>query len=519
MENSEAGGLIHQGEHEELTRRQFDAAGGRYRAALAAARRPWERAYVTLLLARVESKAGRAAEARTHYRNLAQFPADLQDEYGIPFALYAAEPLLQTPSARADVAAALRKVVAAAPALTSPALVMLRNDAAKMALPDLLPDLDRRLYEREQAEVLQGVFPHLLSRLEGDDPLWIPYGKPLWLLGLANSPGSRPLLVAVNPDRLRTLRTRTPETGTVVLGKQGETLGESFPGLRAALTMTPPRNGAPGHLFWYFALSSVVSLTMVAGFLLWRDMRRSERLAEMRSHFISSVSHELRTPLTSIRMYTESMKLDDEMDSEIRTQYLDTVLHESERLSRLVDNVLHFARIEQGRASYQLRPEPVAEIVGKSILGFGLPAEQAGFRLDVGIEPDLPEVFADRDALEQAILNLLGNAIKYSGASREIAVNVQSEGMYAAIRVADHGIGIAPQEQARIFDRFYRSPAAENGQIPGAGLGLTLVDHIARAHGGNVTVTSRLGAGSVFTIRIPFAPVPVTAHIPVAEKI
>jgi signal transduction histidine kinase len=157
-------------------------------------------------------------------------------------------------------------------------------------------------------------------------------------------------------------------------------------------------------------------------------------------------------------------------------------------------------------------------VVENAVRGFSRPAEQAGFRLEVSVAPDLPPVLADRDALEQAILNLLGNAMKYSGASREIALRVERDDGRASIRVIDRGIGIAPGEQARIFERFYRAGTAENRRIPGTGLGLTLVDHIAKAHGGGVSVESLPQAGSTFTIRIPFAPERIEARTAIAER-
>jgi signal transduction histidine kinase len=129
--------------------------------------------------------------------------------------------------------------------------------------------------------------------------------------------------------------------------------------------------------------------------------------------------------------------------------------------------------------------------------------EQAGFHLNVALDRNLSPVPVDRDAIEQAILNLLNNAIKYSGESREIALRLFRDDGNAVIQVADHGLGIAPEEQARIFERFYRVPSEDNRRIPGAGLGLTLVEHIVKAHGGSVGVESRPGEGSTFTIRLP----------------
>jgi signal transduction histidine kinase len=170
----------------------------------------------------------------------------------------------------------------------------------------LLPELNRLIREREQAEALQADFSHVLARLQADDPVWITYGEPAWLIGLASRAGREPALVAVSVDRLRALLGRSAEDVRIVQGKEGDSLGDSFPGLRAIVQVRAPQTGALGRAFLALALTFTVGLMLIAGFLLWRDVRRDARLAELRSQFISSVSHELRTPLTSIRMFTES---------------------------------------------------------------------------------------------------------------------------------------------------------------------------------------------------------------------
>jgi signal transduction histidine kinase len=246
-----------------------------------------------------------------------------------------------------------------------------------------------------------------------------------------------------------------------------------------------------------------IALTVVAGGLLWRDVQRDLRLAEMRSQFVASVSHELRTPLAAIRMFTETLKLDDDVDRNTRAEYLDTILHESERLSRLVDNVLDFGRIERGQKAYRFEPVALDEVVANTARTAQYPLERAGFALHLDVETGVPRVLADADALQQAILNLLSNAMKYSGDSRRIDLRLDRQNGHARIQVEDRGIGVAPQEQARVFDRFYRSASAENQHVPGAGLGLTIVAHIASAHGGRVDVRSSAGQGSTFTICLP----------------
>ncbi len=508
LEETAFGSRIRRGEQEELVGRRFDQAAEQYRAAIAESRRPWEKAYAGLLVARSEQKAGRQAEARTQYQAVLQSPPELRDEYGIPLALYAAAALVEPRADQGEIVQLLRRLVRDPSRLGPPALCRMRDLAGKAGAADLLPELDRLMQEREQAEALQAGFPRLLGRLQAESPVWIPYGEPAWLVSLASGAGGGPVLVAVSVDRLRALVGRSAEDVRIVQGKEGESLGDNFPGLRAVVPVGKTQNRGLGRVFLALTLAFVMGLTLLAGFLLWRDVRRDARLAELRSQFVSSVSHELRTPLTSIRMFTESMRMDDEIDSTTRAEYLDTILHESERLSRLVENVLHFARIEQGRAVYNLRPASLAGVVESAVSGFRRAAEQAGFRLQVNVDPGLPPVLADPDSLQQAILNLLANAMKYSGSSRDVVLRLEREDGSAVIRVTDQGVGIASQEQARIFERFYRAATPENRQIPGTGLGLTLVDHIVRAHGGSVSVESRLNAGSTFTIRIPFAPEP-----------
>jgi two-component system phosphate regulon sensor histidine kinase PhoR len=196
-------------------------------------------------------------------------------------------------------------------------------------------------------------------------------------------------------------------------------------------------------------------------------------------------------------------------DLAARTEYLDTIVAESERLSRLLDNVLDFARIERGTKNYAMRLRHVGEIVedARRILAHTL--AQRGFTLDVVVDADLPPVFIDADATEQAVLNLIVNAMKYSGDARRISVRLAQEGSWVVIRVVDSGIGIEAAEQEQIFTQFYRGSGPQNATIPGAGLGLTIVRHIAAAHHGRVVVDSAIGQGSTFSLYLP-----ITAGLP-----
>jgi two-component system, OmpR family, phosphate regulon sensor histidine kinase PhoR len=189
-----------------------------------------------------------------------------------------------------------------------------------------------------------------------------------------------------------------------------------------------------------------------------------------------------------------------------RDEYLDTIVNESERLTRLLNNVLDFSRIEQERKTYRLEPAKLAEVVRTAARTMEYPLAQERFELRLDLDDTLPPVLADSDAIQQAILNLLTNAMKYSGTSRRIELSLSRDGEQAIVAVTDHGLGIPVNEQPRLFDRFYRAQTPENRHVPGTGLGLTIVQHIVAAHRGTVTVESSPGAGSTFRLAFPVQP-------------
>jgi len=280
-------------------------------------------------------------------------------------------------------------------------------------------------------------------------------------------------------------------------------IGGSFPGLFAGPRYQAPIGWNLRQSFYLAALLLVLSTTLLGAYLLWRDVRRELHMAEMRAQFVSSVSHELKTPLTAIRMFAETLRMRRWKDEQTQQEYLETIVNESQRLARLVDNVLDFSRIERGKKIYNLKPASLAEVLRAAARAVQYPLSQQGFRLDTEVEDGLPMVKADADALEQAVLNLLTNAMKYSGDARDIGLRLRRVDGWARIEVSDHGIGIPSEEQGRIFEKFYRVPTWENQLIPGTGLGLTLVEHVATAHGGTVRVESQPGQGSTLSIELP----------------
>jgi signal transduction histidine kinase len=284
-------------------------------------------------------------------------------------------------------------------------------------------------------------------------------------------------------------------------------LGPAVQGL-TLLAVTSGRDASPWspqHQFYIAALSLVLALAAFGAYLLWRDVRRELRVAALRSQFVSSVSHELKTPLTAVRMFAETLRMGRPADPVRRDEYLDIIVNESERLTRLLDNVLDFSRIESGRKIYQLEPHDLESIVRTAARAMQYPFAQQGFELRVDLACGVPPVRCDPDAIEQAVLNLLANALKYSGEARTIELRLARDGAHAVISVRDWGIGIEPAEQRRIFEKFYRIARPDQRLVPGTGLGLTLVEHIVRSHHGFVGVESTPGAGSTFRIHLPLA--------------
>jgi signal transduction histidine kinase len=263
-----------------------------------------------------------------------------------------------------------------------------------------------------------------------------------------------------------------------------------------------PQQGMPLTLYGA-VLFVVLGAVFLAAYLLLRDVHREAETTAMRSHFVASVSHELKTPLTSIRAHAETLLMGRADAPETTSEYLKAIVSESERLTRLVESVLDVSRIEQGRKTYRMQSTYLGEVVRSAAKAMEYPLSQLGFTLTISSDETEPTLLADADALEEAILNLLGNAMKYSGVARRIEMRMGSAAQEAFVDVVDHGIGIPPEEQARIFEKFHRVQSAETDGIAGTGLGLALALHVVEAHNGRIDVVSSPGRGSTFSVRIP----------------
>jgi signal transduction histidine kinase len=255
------------------------------------------------------------------------------------------------------------------------------------------------------------------------------------------------------------------------------------------------------------ALIGFIDLMLLAGLVLvWTNVRRELRLSRLKSDFVANVSHELKTPLALIRLFAETLELGRVPSEEKKQQYHRIINKESRRLTQLINNILDFSRIEAGRKEYRLVRSDLAAVVRDVVDAYRFQIEQHGFSLELAIAEDLPEVELDPEALSQALINLLNNAIKYSPNQKAIAVSARREGGRVLVSVTDRGIGIPKSEQKRIFEKFYRVETSVVHTTKGSGLGLALVQHIAEAHGGRVEVTSAPGEGSTFTLSFPVRP-------------
>ena len=280
----------------------------------------------------------------------------------------------------------------------------------------------------------------------------------------------------------------------------------AFPGLTLAIKLKGTTLEALGQRFvrTSFMILGGLSLLLAGGIVLtYRSVSKEMTLARLKSDFVSNVSHELRTPLSLIRLYAETLEMGRLTSPEKYQEYYRIMRKESERLTALINNILDFSRIEAGRKEYDFRETDLRELVHNTLDSYRYQIEQHGFDYEEKIADDVPPLRLDREAMARSLLNLVNNALKYSQDRKYIGVNLYRDNGSVKLEVVDHGIGIPPQEQCKIFEKFYRvgDPLVHNTK--GSGLGLSLVRHIVQAHGGEVSVDSSPGQGSKFTIALP----------------
>jgi two-component system phosphate regulon sensor histidine kinase PhoR len=221
----------------------------------------------------------------------------------------------------------------------------------------------------------------------------------------------------------------------------------------------------------------------------------------MRRDFISNVSHELRTPLSGIRAAAETLQEGAIDDRPAAIEFMGHIQREVDRMTQLVEELLELSRIESGAAPLHFEQLDASTLVTDTVKRFRRQAERAGVRLASGAPEETLPIIGDGERLERALGNLVANALKFTPSGGSVTVSAEPDGDHIAISVADTGIGIDQDQRARVFERFYK---ADRGRGDGGtGLGLAIVKHIVLAHEGNVSVDSRPGHGSTFTMRLP----------------
>lgn len=288
-------------------------------------------------------------------------------------------------------------------------------------------------------------------------------------------------------------------------------IGEALPHWEAALYLLDPnqinRSASTLQLALGLIVVVLVAAILLGGWLMAIDVRRQMRLAQQKTDFVSNVSHELKTPLTSIRMFADMLAEGRVSEQDRQRNYLRIISAESARLTRLINNVLDFARMERGAPSGERRPCDLVDVVEEVVNTCRPHLEAAGIPLSLEMEAEELPLVADRDALAQIMLNLISNAEKYGGKEIVVRVRLQKNGTdsagLACVDVLDRGPGIPAKKSETIFQPFQRLGDSLASGVSGSGLGLTLARRMARAHGGDVTYSPRPGGGSCFTLTVP----------------
>ena len=315
-------------------------------------------------------------------------------------------------------------------------------------------------------------------------------------------------VIALLDDKARPVATRPAGAATLEWKRPfvASEIGEAFPHWEAAIYLARPTalaDSARGvYRTFAFLIAGAVALIAIGGWLVAADVRRQLALAQQKTDFVSNVSHELKTPLTSIRMFAELMH-DRPQTPEKQNQFLRIISVESERLTRLINNVLDFAKLERKQRHFEKKPFDLHELISGVWENHEVHLKEAGFTTSWTVAPAPYPATGDADALAQVLVNLLSNAEKYSGERHEVELHTWLNEGWINVSILDRGTGVPSGDERKIFESFYRAHDSLSSGIQGSGLGLTLAQQIAIAHGGRIDYKPREGGGSRFTLRLP----------------
>lgn len=260
------------------------------------------------------------------------------------------------------------------------------------------------------------------------------------------------------------------------------------------------RDRATNNLILIAVLLVILFLAVI---FVYRAVKKELELAQLKADFVSNVSHELRTPLALISMFAETLELERVKNDEKKKEYYAIISQEANRLGRIVNSILNFAKLEAGKRKFTFEQTNINELVDNIYQTYSYHLQNKGFKFEKELSDNLPEVKIDTEALSEAIINLIDNAVKYSDERKEVLLRTGVNNNLVFIEVVDKGIGIAAEEQKKIFEKFYRVSSGLIHNVKGTGIGLSLVKQIVEAHNGKIELKSSPGEGSTFRIIIP----------------
>lgn len=358
------------------------------------------------------------------------------------------------------------------------------------------------LYNRWQNEI------RAASNASGRNPIWdssllLWNATPNRLAALVTPPGWLGASLGLPPDihwKVKSPGATSPDSLSVTRSLADAQL----PG-RVEFFNLPHTSGAARSRrgLWFAGVALMLMLVLVSAYAVHRAISQELHVARLQSDFVSAVSHEFRSPLTTLRTITELLAHNRITNEARRAQSYQFLDHETNRLHRLVEDLLDFGRMESGRKQYHLQTHDAFELVRATVADFSEEAEAHGFRVETNLESMPATVQADEEAFRRAIRNLLENAVKYSPECKTVWVDGVVNDHKVSISIRDQGMGIDPKDQREIFHKFVRGTAAKKAGIKGTGIGLSMVDQISRALGGEIHLESKLGAGSTFTLILP----------------
>jgi signal transduction histidine kinase/tetratricopeptide (TPR) repeat protein len=304
-------------------------------------------------------------------------------------------------------------------------------------------------------------------------------------------------------------------SGRVLFGRKDSSAGvsavteffeDNFPPWRIEIFRSQPESSSVVDIrksFYFWTILTLVVILIFGAAIIVRTIAHEMEVLKIKSDFVSAVSHEFKTPLTSIKALIERLKEGKVKDEVKMEQYFSLISQDADKLTRLVKNILDFSKIEEGKKEYEFAETDVTQLLRLQVETFRKGKFQKEIEMHTQIEEGIPPLYVDQEALSQAINNLLDNALKFSPGRKEIFVNLKRDKENAIIEVEDKGIGIPQDELGKIFEKFYQGRNALRQSARGTGLGLTLVKHTVEAHGGRISVKSKVGQGSTFSLIFP----------------